>query len=69
VLGRARQHFVQPYQVSIIALLVLVGFADAYHLVMTGSLLVLAKKPLHMAPEQTRFLAVASTLMICKSCR
>jgi MFS family permease len=54
-----------PYHVSIIAVLGLVGFADGYDLVMTGSLLVLAKAPLHMAPGQIRFLAIASTLMIC----
>jgi hypothetical protein len=31
---------------------------------MTGSLLVLAKQPLHLIPDQIRFLAVASTMMI-----
>ncbi len=31
---------------------------------MTGSLLVLAKQPLHLTPDQVRFLAVASTMMI-----
>ena len=30
---------------------------------MTGSLLVLAKQPLHLTPDQVRFLAVASTMM------
>jgi len=54
-----------PYHVLIIAVLGLVGFADGYDLVMTGSLLVLARAPLHMAPGQIRFLAIASTLMIC----
>jgi MFS family permease len=54
-----------PYHLMIIAVLGLVGFVDGYDLVMTGSLLVLAKKPLHLAPEQLRFLAVASTMMIC----
>jgi MFS transporter, putative metabolite:H+ symporter len=53
------------YHVLIIAVLGLVGFADGYDLVMTGSLLVLAKAPLHMTPGQIRFLAIASTLMIC----
>ena len=52
-----------PYHASIIAVLGLVGFADGYDLVMTGSLLVLAKEPLQMTPEQVRFLAIASTLM------
>ena len=54
-----------PCHVMIIAVLGLVGFADGYDLVMTGSLLVLAKAPLHMVPGQIRFLAIASTLMIC----
>jgi MFS transporter, putative metabolite:H+ symporter len=53
------------YHLMIIAVLGLVGFVDGYDLVMTGSLLVLAKKPLHLAPAELRFLAIASTLMIC----
>ena len=31
----------------------------------TGSLLVLAKQPLHLTPSDIRFLAVASTMMVC----
>jgi MFS family permease len=53
-----------PYHLMIIAVLSLVGFVDGYDLVMTGSLLVLAKGPLHLTPEEIRFLAVASTMMI-----
>ena len=53
------------YHLMLIAVLSLVGFVDGYDLVLTGSLLVLAKKPLQMTPEQVRYLAVASTLMIC----
>ena len=53
-----------PYHLMIIAVLSLVGFVDGYDLVMTGSLLVLAKQPLHMTPGQVRLLAVASTMMI-----
>jgi MFS family permease len=52
------------YHLMVIAVLSLVGFVDGYDLVMTGSLLVLAKQPLHLTPDQIRFLAVASTLMI-----
>jgi MFS transporter, putative metabolite:H+ symporter len=52
------------YHLMIIAVLSLVGFVDGYDLVMTGSLLVLAKQPLHLAPGDIRFLAVASTMMI-----
>jgi MFS family permease len=66
VLGRKLDSIpFSPYHAAVIAVLGLVGFADGYDLVMTGSLLVLAKDPLHMAPEQIRFLAIASTLMIC----
>jgi MFS transporter, putative metabolite:H+ symporter len=54
-----------PYHLMLVAVLGLVGFIDGYDLVMTGSLLVLAKQPLHLTPGDIRFLAVASTLMIC----
>jgi MFS family permease len=54
-----------PYHVMIIVVLGLVGFVDGYDLVMTGSLLLLAKKPLHLTPTEIRFLAIASTSMIC----
>src|SRR5580658_356299 len=53
------------YHLMLITVLGLVGFVDGYDLVMTGSLLVLAKEPLHMTAEQIRFLAIASTSMIC----
>jgi putative MFS transporter len=52
------------HHLMIICVLGLVGFTDGYDLVMTGSLVVLAKAPLHMTPEQIRFLLVASTSMI-----
>lgn len=39
-----------PYHLMLIAVLALVGFVDGYDLVMTGSLLVLAKQPLHLGP-------------------
>jgi MFS transporter, putative metabolite:H+ symporter len=54
-----------PYHLMIIVVLGLIGFVDGYDLVMTGSLLVLAKGPLHMTAVQIRYLAVASTAMIC----
>ena len=54
-----------PYHLMVIAVLGLVGFVDGYDLVVTSTLLVLAKAPLHMTPGEVRFLAVASTLMIC----
>ena len=37
------------YHILIIAVLALVGFIEGYDLVMTGSLLVLAKAPLHLS--------------------
>jgi len=54
-----------PYHLMILVVLGLVGFIDGYDLVMTGSLLVLAKQPLHLSAGDVRFLAVASTMMIC----
>ena len=54
-----------PYHLLIILVLGLVGLVDGYDLAMTGSLLVLAKEPLHLTPGEIRVLAVASTLMIC----
>lgn len=54
-----------PYHVLIIAVLALVGFIEGYDLVMTGSLLVLAKGPLHLTDADIRLLAVGPTLMLC----
>lgn len=54
-----------PYHMLVILVLGLVGMVDGYDLALTGSLLVLAKEPLHLAPGEIRVLAVASTLMIC----
>ena len=52
------------YHLMVIGVLALVGFVDGYDLVMTGSLLVLAKQPLHLTPPELRLLAIASTMMI-----
>jgi MFS family permease len=49
------------YHAMVIGVLGLVGFVEGYDLVMTGSLLVLAKHPLHMSAGEVRFLAVAGT--------
>src|SRR5271167_3349641 len=66
VLGRKLDSIpFSPYHMMLIAVLALVGFVDGYDLVMTGSLLVLAKQPLDLSPADIRFLAVASTMMIC----
>jgi MFS transporter, putative metabolite:H+ symporter len=53
------------YHILIIAVLGFVGFVEGYDLAMTGSLLVLAKEPLHLTPGEIRFLTVAATLMLC----
>ena len=65
VLGRKLDSIpFSPYHLMVIVVLALVGFVDGYDLVMTGSLLVLAKQPLHLTPTELRFLAIASTMMI-----
>jgi MFS family permease len=53
------------YHVSIITVLALVGFIEGDDLVMTGSLLVLAKAPLQLTDTDIRWLAVGSTFMLC----
>jgi MFS transporter, putative metabolite:H+ symporter len=66
VLGRKLDSIpFSPYHTLIIGVLGLVGFVDGYDLAVTGSLLVLAKEPLHLTPVDIRFLAVASTMMVC----
>ena len=49
----------------IIAVLALVGFVEGYDLAITGSLLVLAKEPLHLTETDIRWIAVGPTLMLC----
>jgi len=41
-----------------------VGFIEGYDLALTGSLLVLAKEPLHLSPDQIRALAVWPTFVV-----
>jgi MFS transporter, putative metabolite:H+ symporter len=53
------------YHVLIIAILALVGFIEGYDLVLTGSLLVLAKQPLNLTGPDIRWLAVGPTFMLC----
>jgi MFS family permease len=53
------------YHILIIAVLALVGFIEGYDLVMTGSLLVLAKEPLNLTGPDIRWLAVGPTIMLC----
>jgi len=53
------------YHILIIGVLALVGFIEGYDLVLTGSLLVLAKAPLHLTGSDIRWLAVGPTFMLC----
>ncbi|HEV2336711.1 MAG TPA: MFS transporter [Stellaceae bacterium] len=53
------------YHILIIAVLALVGFIEGYDLVITGSLLVLAKAPLHLTGADIKWLAVGPTFMLC----
>src|SRR5260370_9517259 len=65
VLGRKLDSIpFSAYHVSIIAVLALVGFIEGYDLVMTGSLLVLAKEPLHLTDTDIPWLAVGPTFML-----
>ena len=52
------------YHLQIILVLGVVGFVEGYDLALGGSLLVLAKEPLHLTPEQIRWLVVAPTLFL-----
>jgi putative MFS transporter len=52
------------YHILIILALGLVGFVEGYDLALSGTLLVLAKGPLHLTGPQVRWLAVAPTIMI-----
>src|ERR1700753_2198231 len=53
------------YHMLIITVLALVGFIEGYDLVITGSLLVLAKGPLHLTGSDIRWLLVGPTFMLC----
>src|SRR3974377_1065803 len=52
------------YHLQIILVLGAVGFVEGYDLALGGSLLVLAKEPLHLTPEQIRWLVAAPILFI-----
>src|SRR5215469_298387 len=54
-----------PFHLTVIFVLGFVALVDGYDGSMTGTLLVLAKQPLHITPGQIRFLAVASSLAAC----
>ncbi|HEY3849060.1 MAG TPA: MFS transporter [Acetobacteraceae bacterium] len=52
------------HHLLIILVLGTVGFIEGYDLALGGSLLVLAKAPLQLTPEQIRWLAVAPTFLV-----
>ena len=66
VLGRRLDSIpFSPYHAIVIAVLALAGFVEGYDLAITGLLLVMVKAPLHLTEADIRWLAVASTFMIC----
>src|SRR5258707_6400158 len=66
VLGRKLDSIpFSAYHILIISVLALVGFIEGYDLVMTGSLLVLAKEPLKLTGPDIRWLAVGPTFKLC----
>ncbi|MBV9154314.1 MAG: MFS transporter [Alphaproteobacteria bacterium] len=65
VLGRKLDSIpFSAYHVILIVVLGFVGFIEGYDLALTGSLLVLAKGPLHLTPEEVRSLAVWPTFVV-----
>ena len=52
------------YHLVIILVLGTVGFVEGYDLALGGSLLVLAKAPLQLSPEQVRWLAVVPIMFV-----
>ncbi len=66
VLGRKLDSIpFSPFHLGVILVLGFVALVDGYDGSMTGTLLVLAKKPLHITPGEIRLLAVASSLAAC----
>jgi len=66
VLGRKLDSIpFSAYHILVIAVLALVGFIEGYDLMITGSLLVLAKELLHLTGSDIRWLAVGPTFMLC----
>ena len=64
VLGRKMDSIpFSRYQVLIIFILALVGFIEGYDLFMTGSLLVLAKAPLHLTGTDIQWLLLGPAIM------
>ncbi len=65
VLGRKLDSIpFSAHHLLIILVLGTVGFVEGYDLALGGSLLVLARQPLQLTPEQIRWLAVAPTFLV-----
>src|SRR5579872_2597797 len=65
VLGRKLDSIpFSAYHLVLIIVLGFVGFIEGYDLALSGSLLVLAKAPLHLDPHQVRALAVWPTFVV-----
>jgi MFS transporter, putative metabolite:H+ symporter len=65
VLGRKLDSIpFSAYHVSLIVVLGFVGFVEGYDLALGGSLLVLAREPLHLTPADTPWLVVGPTLLV-----
>src|SRR6185437_12430851 len=65
VLGRKLDSIpFSAYHIVLIVVLGFVGFVEGYDLALSGSLLVLAKAPLHMSTEEIRWLAVAQQFLV-----
>jgi putative MFS transporter len=54
-----------PYHVLVIFVLALVGFIEGYDLAVTGSLIVLAKGPLHLTGTDIKWLVAGPSLFLC----
>ena len=53
-----------PYHIGLILVLGLVGFVEGYDLALGGSLIVLAKGPLHLTGADIRWLVLGPTLLV-----
>src|SRR5580704_15731174 len=52
------------YHVALIAVLGTVGFVEGYDLALGGSLIVLAKEPLHLTQDDVRWLVAGPTFIV-----
>ncbi len=65
ILGRKQDSVpFAAYHIGLILVLGLVGFVEGYDLALGGSLIVLAKGPLHLSGADVSWLVLAPTLMV-----